>query len=137
MSYLIKTGYLAFIFVVLGISFCASEKTQSGVENQTMQNISIDSVKVTEMIPDKGRIVVSIKGFLPNPAYEIQKIKVTIDKNKIQITPHVFHDPNKVVIQMTIPFEKKVVVSGLKEKKKYEIKVANKVYINKFMLQPK
>jgi len=137
MSYLIKIGYPAFMLVVLGISSCASEKAQSDMEIKALQNISVDSVKVIEMIPDKGQIVVSIKGVLPNPAYEIQKIDTRIDKGKIQIFPHVYHDPNKVVIQMMIPFEKKVVVSGLLKKKKYEIRVANKVYVRKFSLQPK
>ncbi len=137
MSYLIKIEYLAFLLIVLGISSCASKKAQSDMEIKALQSISIDSVKVTEMIPDKGEIVISIKGVLPNPAYEIQKIETRIDKGKIQIIPHVYHDLNKVVIQMMIPFEKKVVVAGLVKKKKYEIRVANKVYVKKFALQPK
>lgn len=129
--------FAAFALGVFLLASCASKKAQSDMKIKASQNISIDSVKVIETIPDKGQIVISIKGVLPNPAYEIQKIETRIDKGKIQIIPHVYHDPNKVVIQLMIPFEKKVVVSGLVKKKKYEIKVANKVYVKKFTLQSK
>lgn len=137
MSYIIRIKHLAIFLVLLGILSCASEKAQSDMEIKSLQGVSVDSVKVIEMMPDKGEIVISIKGILPNPAYEIKKIETRIDKGKIQIIPHVYHDPNKVVIQMMIPYEKKVVVSGLKKKKKYEIKVANKVYVKKVTLRSK
>ena len=70
--------------------------------------------------------MVLLKGVLPNPAYTIDRIEKRVGGQVIDIYPHVSHDPTKIVIQVTVPFEQRVVISGL-EKKSYRIRVGEKV----------
>ena len=92
-------------------------------------NLQLANVESFSFKPEKGTAVVKIKGLLPNPSYSIERIDVKLEKEKIVLTPWMKHDPSIIAIQMTVPFEEEVKVTGLKKSTPYSInvKAQNKV----------
>jgi hypothetical protein len=70
---------------------------------------------VEKINAQKGIVKLKILGTLPNPAYDIHHVETNIESDEIVIIPWAIHDPNKVVIQMIVSFEKEVEIKGLKK----------------------
>ncbi|MDZ7289771.1 MAG: hypothetical protein ONB44_06915 [candidate division KSB1 bacterium] len=56
------------------------------------------------------RATFQVSGHLPNPAYKLDHLAVTVRGKIIEITPLAQHDPNKIVVQMLVPFTESVEV---------------------------
>ncbi|MBD3373677.1 hypothetical protein GF406_01470 [candidate division KSB1 bacterium] len=104
--------------------------------NENLHLVRIDSVQVKGTSGLFGRATLMVYGILPSPAYELFTIETTIQKDEIVLKPLAKHDPEKIVIQITVPFQEKIKVKGLKRKMTYQIKVQGQesTVVEKFKL---
>jgi hypothetical protein len=99
---------------------CNGEKK---MKSSPLTKVVVDSVKVSKVTALKGEAELVVYGVLPNPAYSIDHFEVKIKDDKVQIVPWATHDPQKVVIMMTVPFAEKCQVTGLQHNQVYHVLV--------------
>ena len=104
--------------------------------NENLRLVRVDSVKVKGTSGLFGRATLMVYGILPSPAYELITIETMIIEDEIVLKPLAKHDPEKIVIQITVPFEEKIKVKGLERKKTYQVIVQGQesTVIEKFKL---
>lgn len=87
-----------------------------------LQKIYVDAVEAPQAVVAGDRFSVKVQGNLPNPAYMFERFDVAVKNDVIEITPLAKHDPEKIVIQVLVPFEEVCEVKNLKPGT-YQIKV--------------
>ena len=112
---------------------CASNHKKAEENSQLKQNYTIESLSVVQKNSDEKAAVFLLKGILPSPAYSVKEIKIDYKDNLITFLPVISHDPNKIVIQMAIPFEKELMVKNIKSE--CDVKIGKKTYIKKFSIK--
>jgi len=93
--------------------------------NQTLEKIQIDSVEINHKESTNKKVLLTIRGLLPNPAYTFDHFEIKKCKNAVTIIPWALYDREKIVIQMAVRFEEKCVVKGL-SKGHYRFKVVGR-----------
>ena len=103
--------------IVLLLTFAVCGMHQPPQKKLPMEKIYVDSLSVLE--PEKAGkpLRIQVKGYLPNPAYVFDHFQVEVVADTVRITPWAQYDPDKIVIQITIPFEKICTVKKLKSGK--------------------
>ncbi len=112
-----KENSMLKIVVLIFVLFFACASNHKKVEkeqNQQNLNYTIESLSVIKKNSDDKSAFFLLKGILPNPAYSVKEIKISLEGDTISILPVIHHDPNKIVIQMAIPFEKEIKVENIK-----------------------
>ena len=124
------------IFGLLFLLTCASKHKKPEVDAHTSsaKNYTIESVTELSQNISKKTATFLVKGILPSPAYSINKIEIEEKDGDVFLTPIIVHDPNKIVIQMAIPFEEKVEIKEIPSKP-CNICIDEKVYVENFSLK--
>ena len=112
---------------------CASNHLKPEENSPLSQNYTVESLSVVQKNSDEKTAIFLIKGVLPSPAYSVKEIKIDYKDNFVTFLPVIIHDPNKIVIQMAIPFEKEIKVKNIKNA--CDVKVGEKTYIKKFSIK--
>jgi|GEM_PF-1317728 len=132
-----KAKWLIFVLLMEALGgFNVSCEYIKEKRSVSLTKVVVDSVRVADLDAEKGEAELVVHGVLPNPAYAIDHVEVKVSDAEIRITPWAMHDPEKVVIMMTVPFVEKCKVTKLARNRKYSIKVegANMVIVQPMSL---
>lgn len=99
----------------------AGRSEDSARKSTGLQKAAVDSIAFIE-VEQEGALEVLLTGYLPSPAYEIERVEVKRRGKTIEITPLMRHDPDKIVIMMTIPFSERVRLEKLR-RQSYTVRV--------------
>ncbi len=112
-----KSMKFILLYGCFALLFCTSTKNSQDIavlkkqaRAQQLTLASVDSMTVTR---ENGAVSVLLHGMLPNPAYALERVDVDVQNNVVNLLPWMSHDPNKIVIQMTVPFEHNVDIGTL------------------------
>jgi hypothetical protein len=94
------------------------------MSHSNLQQVYIDAPPT--MIKIAGRkATIQVSGHLPNPAYKLDHLAVTVRGKVIEVTPLAQHDPEKIVAQMLVPFSGSVEVE-VPEAGEYTVRVVGR-----------
>ncbi len=91
------------------------------MKSKNMTIVPVKSVKIYKVSRWRKQAELMVDGYLPTPAYELDHVEVNIEDDEIQLTPWAQHDPDKVVIQMSVPFQKRCKIRGLCRNQTYRV----------------
>lgn len=107
----------------------------SAQKSSLLQKAAVDSVAVIDA-EQEGALDVVLTGYLPSPAYEIERVEVKRRGKTIEITPLMRHDPDKIVIMMTIPYSKRVRLEKLRHQA-YTVRVNDAQRVHSQQVTPR
>lgn len=122
-----------FLIAVLTAFACHSNNTLPEEDRMETKNYSLESFEVVEKSGTEKKAIFLLKGYLPNPAYSLRDVKIERQGEKVVVVPEIDYDPNKVVIQVAVPFEKKVVIDKIE--KPCDIIIGGKTLYHRFSVE--
>jgi uncharacterized protein (DUF2249 family) len=128
---ILNKALLSVLAIALHQNVFASADKETAMKNKPeYYHLSVDSVKIDTTESAKGRVTVTVYGVLPNPSYQFDHFDIVRDGNLITITPLATHDPNKIVIQLIIPYKEKCQIKYDQKGKNWKINIngSNKIF---------
>lgn len=92
-------------------------------KSKDMEVVPVKSVKIHRKNKRLRRAELLVYGYLPTPAYEFDHIHVHVQEDEIKITPWAQRDPEKIVIQISVPFHERCKIKGLQTHQIYKVRV--------------
>jgi ADP-ribose pyrophosphatase YjhB (NUDIX family) len=78
-------------------------KNAAPVTPRDLHKVYIDEQSVQVQITGR-KATIRVSGNLPNPAYKLDHVAITLQDKVIEVTPLAQYDPEKIVAQVLVPF---------------------------------
>jgi hypothetical protein len=91
------------------------------VSRSNLQQVYVDAPPAIAKIVGR-KATIQVSGHLPNPAYKLDHLAVSVRGKIIEVTPLAQHDPGKIVAQMLVPFTDSIEVE-VPEPGEYTVRV--------------
>lgn len=109
-----KSGWLAGVVgAVLALVGCAHAQKPDEDGDAPRRPAYVDTARAPATVKAGERLEVVIEGNLPDPAWELVDVEVERGHGRVLLTPWIRRTHGRPVMQVLVPFERKVSLEGL------------------------